>query len=84
MGPSTTSGFGSGDGGWGGSGWSFAAPANRGGGGSGASGPGGSGVVIIRYPDTYPDAASTTGSPTYSNTGGYKIYNFTGNGSITF
>jgi hypothetical protein len=47
-------------------------------------GSGGSGVVIIRYPNTYPDAASTTGSPTFTNTGGYKIYKFTGSGSITF
>jgi hypothetical protein len=41
-------------------------------------------VVIIRYPNTYKDAASTTGSPTFTNTGGYKIYKWTGNGSITF
>jgi hypothetical protein len=40
--------------------------------------------VIIRYPNTYPDAVSTTGSPTFTNTGGYKIYTFTGSGSITF
>ncbi len=47
-------------------------------------GSGGSGVVIIRYPNTYPDAVSTTGLPTYTNTGGYKIYTFTASGSITF
>jgi hypothetical protein len=47
-------------------------------------GSGGSGIVIIRYANTYPDAASTTGSPTITNTGGYKIYKFTGSGSITF
>jgi hypothetical protein len=40
--------------------------------------------VIIRYPNTFTDAASTTGSPTFTNTGGYKIYTFTGSGSITF
>jgi hypothetical protein len=47
---------------------------------------GGSGIVIIRYPDTYDDAVSTTGSPTFTKTGGYKIYKWTtvGNGSITF
>jgi hypothetical protein len=45
---------------------------------------GGSGIVIIRYANTYPDAASTTGSPTFTNTGGYKIYTWTGSGSITF
>jgi hypothetical protein len=52
--------------------------------GNGFGGAGGSGVVIIRYPNTYADAASTTGSPTFTNTGGYKIYKFTGSGSITF
>lgn len=65
---------------------------NTGGGGGGATyaqaptwsaGLGGSGVVLIRYPDTYA-AASTTGSPTITVTGGYRIYKFTGSGSITF
>lgn len=46
--------------------------------------PGGSGIVIVRYPNTYPDATTTTGSPTFSNVGGYKIYKFTGSGSIKF
>jgi hypothetical protein len=40
-------------------------------------------VVIIRYPDSY-SAATTTGSPTITVTGGYRIYKFTGSGSITF
>ena len=70
---------------------------NTGGGGGGASqnyattpantnigGSGGSGIVIIRYPDTYTAATSTTGSPTITVTGGYRIYAFTGSGSITF
>jgi hypothetical protein len=48
------------------------------------SSSGGSGVVIVAYPNTYSDAAATTGSPTFSNTGGNKIYRFTGSGSITF
>jgi hypothetical protein len=40
-------------------------------------------VVIIRYADTY-SAATTIGSPTVTVTGGYRIYTFTGSGSITF
>jgi hypothetical protein len=47
-------------------------------------GGGGSGIVIIRYADTFPLAASTTGSPTQTTTGGKHIYKFTGSGSITF
>jgi hypothetical protein len=50
----------------------------------GASGAGGSGIVVIRYPDSYSLAASTTGSPTITTAGGYRIYQWTGNGSITF
>ncbi len=70
------------------------ATVNTGGGGGGGAtittgvnnygGNGGSGIVIIRYADTYGDASSTTGSPTYTNTGGYKTYKFTGSGSITW
>jgi hypothetical protein len=29
-------------------------------------------------------AASTTGSPSVTEAGGYRIYTFTGSGSITF
>jgi hypothetical protein len=39
--------------------------------------------VSIRYLNTYANATSTTGSPTFTNTGGYKIYTWTGTGSIT-
>lgn len=46
-----------------------------------ASGAGGSGVVIIR---ALIQAASTTGSPTYTTSGGYHIYKFTGTGTITY
>jgi hypothetical protein len=70
-----------------------------GGGGSNAYGGGkpgangGSGIVIIRYPDTQPDLSSIgaglikTGgglTPTVT-TGGYKVYEFTsGSGNIGF
>jgi hypothetical protein len=39
--------------------------------------------VIVRYSNAYPAAASTTGSPSLTNTGGYLIYRWTGSGSIT-
>ena len=47
-------------------------------------GAGGSGIVIIRYADSYIAATSTTGSPTITVAGGYRVYKFTGSGSITF
>jgi hypothetical protein len=40
--------------------------------------------VILRYPDTFSLATATTGSPTVTTTGGYRIYTFTASGSITF
>jgi hypothetical protein len=54
--------------------------------GSSASGAGGSGIVILRYPDTNPDFTSIGGGLTYTKTttGGYKIYKFTaGTGTVT-
>ena len=92
-GPGTTSSF-SGTsvtyalGGYGGNGATAGVNTGTGGGGGAnggtVGGGGGSGIVIIRYPNTYIDATATTGSPTYTNTGGYKIYKFTSSGSITF
>jgi hypothetical protein len=39
--------------------------------------------VIIRYSNIYDDAV-TTGSPIFTNSGGFKIYRFTGSGTIRF
>jgi hypothetical protein len=59
---------------------SGAAVANTGGGGR-HSQSGASGVVILRYPDSF-DAAVTTGSPIITAAGGFRIYQFNGSGSI--
>jgi hypothetical protein len=40
--------------------------------------------VIIRYLESYQAAVSTTGSPTVTTSGGYRIYTWTASGSITF
>jgi hypothetical protein len=53
-------------------------------GGVGASGSGSSGICIFKYPDNYPAAANTTGSPTITVSGGFRIYKWTSSGSITF
>jgi hypothetical protein len=66
---------------------------NTGGGGGGAGrdstlnyncagGDGGSGVVVLRFPNVF--TPTTTGSPTITTSGGYKVYTYTGSGSITF
>ena len=44
-------------------------------------GSGGSGVVILRYLSYYANAV-TTGSPTYNLVGNYRVYTFTGSGTI--
>jgi hypothetical protein len=72
-----------------GSGTANAGTANTGGGGGGNyyaanGGTGGSGIVILRYPDTFIAATSTTGSPTITVAGGFRVYKFTASGSITF
>ncbi len=64
-----------------------AGTANTGGGGggggisNGVGGDGGSGVVIISSPQP---AASYTGSPVITTSGGNTIYTFNANGTITF
>jgi len=59
-----------------------------GGGGSGSYGSsgagGGSGILIIRYADSYTAASNTTGSPNVTVSGGYRVYQFTSSGTITF
>lgn len=47
----------------------------------GIVGTGGSGVVILRALQA---ATATTGSPVATTSGSYYIYQFNGNGSITF
>jgi hypothetical protein len=47
---------------------------------------GGSGIVIIRYPNTFSDLTTIGGSlvHTFTNLGGFKIYTFTaGTGTVT-
>jgi hypothetical protein len=75
---SATSGTANTGGGGGGSGYSNSAPYIA------DSGAGGSGIVILRYPDTFRAATSTTGSPTITVAGGFRVYQFTASGSITF
>lgn len=64
--------------------------ANTGGGGGAGNtatgGNGGSGVVILRYPDSYPALTTIAAGLTYTTatTGGYKVYTFTaGTGMVT-
>jgi hypothetical protein len=67
--------------------------ANTGNGGNGSSsttasgtytgGTGGSGIVIVAYPDSYAAPTSVTGTFTQPTRTGYRVYRFTGSGSIT-
>lgn len=66
------------------SGSTYSVVVGAGGNGSTYGGNGGSGFVVIRYPDSYKAATSTTGSPQYTISGGYRIYQWTQSGSITF
>ena len=52
--------------------------------GSGNGANGGSGIVILRTADSVAAAASTTGSPTITVAGGYRVYKWTSSGSVTF
>ena len=56
---------------------------NLGGGGGAKGGLGGSGVVVLRYLDTF-RAGTTTGSPNVTVSSGYRIYRFWQSGTITF
>jgi hypothetical protein len=47
-------------------------------------GNGGSGVVIVRYADSYAVASNTTGSPNVTIAGGYIVYRFWQSGTISF
>jgi uncharacterized membrane protein len=55
-------------------------------GGGGTNGPGGSGVVIIRYPDSFDDAVPSAGLVWEKTTiGGNKIFKFTsGSGTVSW
>jgi hypothetical protein len=64
---------------------------NTGGGGGGGAATGtlrgwdgGSGIVIIRYPDIYPNLTSTTPSLSPTTANGYKIYTWSSTGSGAF
>jgi hypothetical protein len=54
--------------------------------GATTGGNGGSGIVILKYPDTFRDLKTIGGTlvHTLNTTGGFKIYSFTaGTGTVT-
>jgi len=54
------------------------------GGGGGKQAPGGKGIVIIRYPQEYPDISFTSGAATKRTYSTFKSYEFTSNAVIQF
>lgn len=52
-------------------------------GGSYNSGSGGSGIVVIAYLSTYPAPSAISGTYSTPSRTGYRVYQFTGSGSIT-
>jgi hypothetical protein len=62
--------------------------ANSGGGGGGANsgtnGSGGSGIVVIRYPQTLSPPTAVTGNVQVGYAAGYQIYTWTSSGTVTF
>jgi hypothetical protein len=53
------------------------------GGTGGYANSGASGIVIIRYSDSFPDASYVSPNGVATTTGGYKYYTFYSAGSIT-
>jgi hypothetical protein len=49
-----------------------------------AGGAGGSGIVIIRYPQTLSPPTSVTGNVQIGYAAGYQIYTWTSSGTVTF
>ena len=63
------------------------ATTNTGSGGGGAvpgAGNGGSGIVIIRNPQTLSPPAAVTGNVQIGYAAGYQIYTWTSSGTVTF
>lgn len=64
-----------------------AAGTGNGGGASydnGAPQTGGSGIIILRWPNTFNDPTTVTGSPVVTSIPGFRVYSWTGTGTATF